>query len=152
MSTPNDLRNYGEATADDIWRDREEHREAEEYHRAHRHHAEQALREQFNEREAHVLPTEWGDVTLSLNRGSYAYNSPVVDKELFPLIERDGLSDQWNQFVRHEYRIDRRWLHQLAKRGKDYRDVLDRIIIAPTGVTASFKGPSLRDMGGYAVE
>src|SRR3990167_5566751 len=144
---PNDLPNFGESDIDHIWRWREENREAEHYHQAHRRHAEKALLEEAIERDARVLGTNAGDITITYGQGAYAYETRVVDKELFPLIERDGLTDEWNQFVRHTYKIDKRWLNKLGKRGKEYREVLERMVVASTG-SPTFKGPSLKEMGG----
>ena len=148
---PNDLKNYGESSVDDVWRDRQENEEAEFYHQAHRHHAEKALLEEAAIRDARILNTAAGDVTITYSKGAYSYDTGTVDKELFPLIERDGLTHEWNQFVRHSYKIDKRWLNRLGKRGKEYRDILDRMVIASTG-SPTFSGPSLKDMGGYAPE
>jgi len=151
MNEPSDLRNYYETSVDDIWRDRQEHFESEHYHQAHRRHADRALLEEASERDASILSTEWGDITVTIPKNAYSYDTTVVNKQLVPLLQRDGLMEEWNQFVRSTYKIDKRWLNKLVKRGGDYRDVIERMTIGSTG-TPTLKGPSLAEMGGYTEE
>ena len=73
---------------------------------------------------------------------TYSYDSRIVDKEFYALIERDGLIEQWNQFVSHSYKVNRNWLNKLVKRGAEYRDCIERMTQTATG-SPKIDGPSL---------
>ncbi len=145
-----DLPNYAETDITDIWRDRQEFKEGEDYGKAHRRHAEQEIFRRAAEADATILQTEHGPVEITYS-DTFSYNRAVVDKEFYALIERDGLQEEWNQFVSHAYKIDKRWLTRLVKRGKDsgYREVIEKMTIGGRG-SPSLKGPELKEMGGYA--
>jgi hypothetical protein len=149
MTVPdNNLPTFAETDLTDIWRYRQEFKEEEDHGKTHRHHAEQELFKRAAEADATILQTEHGPVEISYPN-TYAYNSAVVDKDFFALIERDGLTEEWNQFVSHAYKIDKRWLNRLAKRGQEYQEVIEKMTSASRG-SPSLKGPSLQEMGGYA--
>ena len=139
---------FTEAEITEIWRFRQEHKDAEDFHQVRRRHADQEVLRRAGEREALILPTDAGDIIITYPT-NYAYDTGKVDRELLALVERDGLTDEWNQNVRHNYKIDRRWLNRLMKRGQEYRDVIERITIATHG-SPKIEGPELQSLGDYA--
>lgn len=149
MSDDN-LPNLTETEITDLWRFRQEHKDSEVFHSARRRHADQEVLRRGKERDAQILGTDAGDITITYP-SQYAYNAGKVDGEFFQLIERDGLSAEWNQFATHQYKIDRRWLNRLMKRGQEYRDAIEDMTIGTSG-SPSLDGPSLADLGGYATE
>ena len=132
----------------DLWRFYAEHKDSEDFHGVRRKTARDEVLRRGKELDATVLPTDAGDITITVPN-SYAYNSHIVDKEFYALIVRDGLEAEWAQFVKHEYSINRNWLKKLAKRGQEYRDAIEHMTTANTG-SPSIKGPSLEELGGYA--
>lgn len=136
-----ELPNFLEAELTEIWRYRQEHKGEEDWAKERRKHADQAILKRAAEMGATVLSTEWGNIKITLPQ-TYQYNIKAVDEELLPLVERDGLAGEWNQFVRHTYKINRNWLNELAKRGEEYQAVIDQITDAATG-SPSIKGPEL---------
>ena len=146
--TDNDLPTFAETDLTDIWRYRQEFKEEEDHGKEHRRHAEQEIYKRAAEADASILQTDHGPVEISYPN-TYAYNAAVVDKEFLALIERDGLTEEWNQFVSHRYTINKSWLNRLTKRGGEYREIIEKMTTAGTG-SPSLKGPSLKEMGGYA--
>lgn len=144
----NDLPTFAETDLTDVWRYRQEHDEQERHGNKHRRHAEEEIFKRAAEADATILQTEHGPVEISYS-DTYAYNAAVVDKEFFALIERDGLQEEYNQFVKHRYAINKSWLNRLVKRGQEYQEVIEQMTTASTG-SPSLKGPSLQEMGGYA--
>ena len=146
----NDLPNFAETDLTALWAYRQEHEETEQYGNKRRRHADQELYRRAAEADATILKTDAGPVEITYTN-TYAYNSSVVDGAFFDLIKRDGLEKEWNQFVSHAYKIDKRWLRRLEKRGKEsgYREIIEKMTTASTG-SPSLKGPSLEEMGGYA--
>ena len=133
-----------EADIADVWRSVKVNEADERFSREHRHHAEQELLRRAAEAEATVLATPWEDISITLPT-TYSYNSRVVDGEFQRLIERDGLTEQWDQFVQHSYRINRSWLNKLAKRGAEYKSVIEAMTNAGTG-SPKMDGPSLAEI------
>lgn len=148
--TDSDLPNLRETDITDLWRKHQEHKDAEDWNKARRVAAKDEILRRGAERDATVLPTDAGDITITLPN-SYAYNERIVDKEFYALIVRDGLEAEWADKVRHTYHINKTWLNKLAKRGQEYRDVIEQMTTAGTG-SPSIKGPSLEELGGYLVE
>jgi len=149
-----DLPNFAESSIDEVWRYRAEWKDSEDYAKERRRHADQELLRRAAAEDRQILDTSWGPVAITYSSsGGYLYDTIAVDRDLFPLIQRDGLEAEWNQFVRHSYKIDKRWLNRLGKRGPEYRDVVGRVTIAQQGTpTRTIAGPTLKAMGGYAPE
>lgn len=144
VDTGERLPNLTEADIADVWRARVQNEADEKFSRDHRRHAEAEVLRRAADAEAAVLGTPWGDITITLPN-TYSYNSSIVDRELYVLVERDGLIDQWNQFVQHSYKINKTWLNKLVKRGKEYADVIERMTNAATG-SPKIEGPTLADI------
>lgn len=145
------LPNFAESTLTDIWRFRQEHRDAEQFHHDRRAAADKEILRRATDAKAEILPTDVGDIVI-VYPSTYAYDTGAVDGVLFPLIEAASLQAEWNQFVRHQYKIDRRWLNRLLKRGPEWIAAVERISMATTGQPRVGDGPSLSDLGGYAPE
>ena len=146
----NGLPNLRETDITDVWRKHQEHDDAERWNQVRRVAARDEVLRRGRDRDATVLPTDAGDITITLPN-TYAYDPFVVDKEFYALIHRDGLQKEWAQFVKHTYHINKHWLNKLAKRGEEYREVIEQMTTAGTG-SPSIKGPSLEELGGYLVE
>ena len=144
----NDMPIFAETDLTALWRYREEFKEEEDHGKKHRRHAEQEIYRRAAEADATILQTDHGPVEISYT-SSYAYITSVADGEFFALIKRDGLEEEWNQFVSHAYKINKSWLNRLEKRGGEYREVIEKMTNANKG-SPSLKGPSLVEMGGYA--
>lgn len=140
--------NLTETEITDLWRKHQEHKDAEDFHNVRRVAARDEVLRRGAERDATVLPTDAGEITITLPN-TYAYNPIIVDKEFYALIVRDGLEAEWADKVRHTYHINKTWLNKLAKRGEEYREVIEKMTTAGTG-SPSIKGPSLEELGGYA--
>lgn len=149
MSEEDQLPNFEETSLTDIWRYRQEFEEEEQHGKKRRGHADQAIYKLAVEADATILQTEAGPIEIAYS-ASYSYNSAVVDGAFFNLIKRDGLENEWNQFVSHSYKINKRWLERMKKRGPEYQEVIDKMINATQGGSRSLKGPSLEELGGYA--
>lgn len=145
-----DMPRLEEATLEDLWRFRQEWKDTEDHAHTRRRAADQELLRRAADGEQQIFSTPWGDVTITY-ASAYGYNTAVIDAELFPLVERDGLAAEYNQFVRHNYKIDRRWVNRLMKRGPEWRDVIERMTESTRG-SPSIDGPTLEAMGGYAPE
>ena len=145
------LPNFGEADLIEVWRFRQEHKDSEDFHHERRVAADAEILRRAVDSKAEILPTEAGDIFIVYS-STYAYDTGAVDRVLFPLIEAAGLQAEWNQFVGHRYKIDRRWLNRLLKRGPEWIEAVDRISMATTGQPRVGNGPSLSDLGGYAPE
>jgi hypothetical protein len=143
-----DIPNLTETEITDLWRFRQEHENAESFHKGNRRAADQEVLRRGADAKAEVLATRAGDITITFPN-KYAYDSHVVDNEFFQLIQRDGLQEEWNKNVRHEYKIDKRWLNRLAKRGEEYQKAIDNMTMATTG-TPKIEGPPLNELGEYA--
>jgi len=143
------LPNFAETDLDDLWRFREEQHDAEAFHQERRKAADQELLKRAAERDAQILDTPWGPITI-IFPSQYAYDTNAVDQVLWPLIERDGLQAEYRQFVHHNYKIDRRWLNRLLKRGAEYKDAVERVTVGSTGAPYVGSGPGLDEIGGYA--
>ena len=137
-----------ETELNELWRFHQEHADSEQFHKVRRVSARDEILRRGAERDATVLRTESGDITITLP-DTYAYNPAIVDKDFYALIVRDGLEAEWKDKVKHTYHINKTWLNKLAKRGQEYRDVIERMTTAGTG-SPSIKGPSLKELGGYA--
>ena len=148
MPDPNDLPNYAETDLTDIWRDRQEFKDGEDYGKAHRRHAEQEVLRRAAAADATILQTDHGPVEVTYPN-TYAYDPGIVNGEFFALIERDGLAEEWNQFVSFTPKVNKNWLNKLEKRGAEYKAVIESMTIASNG-SPSLKGPTLEEMGGYA--
>lgn len=144
-----DIPNLRETDITDLWRFRQEHHEAEFFHHERRAAADQEIIRRAAEAKAEILPTDVGDIML-IYSSTYAYDTGAVDRVLFPMVEAAGLGADWNQFVTHQYKINRRWLNRLLKRGPEWREAVDAITIATTGQPRVGNGPSLSDLGDYA--
>jgi hypothetical protein len=139
--------NLTETDLADLWKFRQEHKDAEEFHQERRRAADKEVLHRAAEADAQVLATDAGDIKIDYST-TRSYNAAVVDTEFYALIERDKLIDQWNAKVRHEYHINYTWLKSLMKRGQEYRDVIDRMTNASTG-SPTIKGPALSELGEY---
>ena len=147
--TDEELPNFLEADIEDIWRYRQEHEEAERFHKERRKHAQDEILRRAAELEAQVFPFADGrDVTVTYPTG-YQYNRFVVDAKFWPMVEEAGLQAEWNKEVQHSYKIRRPWLNRLFKRGKAWADVINKMTEASKG-SPSFDGPPLSEMGSYA--
>ena len=146
--TDNDLPNFAEADVTDIWKYRQEFEEEEQHGQVRKRHAQTEILRRADEAGATVLQTDAGPVKITYSN-EYSYSAAVVDREFFALIKRDGLEDEWNQFVSHSYKIRRTWLNELAARGDEYREVIEKMTVANKG-SPNYKGPSLQELGGYA--
>ena len=148
--TDNELPNLAETDMTDLWRFYAEHKDSEDFHRVRCVAAKDEILRRGAERDATVLSTDAGDITITLPK-DYAYNPHIVDKDFYALIVRDGLEKEWAQFVKHEYHINRNWLKKLVKRGDEsgYPQAIEKMTTAGTG-SPSVKGPSLEELGGYA--
>ena len=144
----NDLPTFAETDLTALWAYRQEHEETEQYGNKRRRHAEKEIYRRAAEADATILQTDAGPVEITYSN-TYAYNSAVVDGAFFALIRRDGLEKEWNQFVKHAYKINKNWLNRLEKRGGEYREIIEKMTTAGTG-SPSLKGPSLQEMGDYA--
>lgn len=133
--------NLTETALGDIWRLRCEEEHIERSARDSRRHAEGEILRRAAEQDAQALGTPWGDIVITYP-ATYSYNSHIVDREFYALIERDGLIDQWNQFVQHSYKLNKTWLNKLVKRGAEYKDVIERMTNAATG-SPKLDGPTL---------
>lgn len=143
-----ELPNFAEAKIDDIWRYYAEHADSRAFHDERAKHAKQAILERLRDKGASIIKTEWGDVTGEFSN-EYAYNTRVVDGDFMKLIAQDELYDEFVQFATRSYKIKRVWLNRLAKRGKEYQDVIERMTMLTTG-SPTLKGPTLEEIGGYA--
>ena len=142
------LPNLRETDITDVWRKHQEHDDAEKWNRVRCVAAKDEILRRDVALGAPALPTDAGDITIT-PPNTYAYNEHIVDKEFYALIVRDGLEAEWKDKVRHTYHINKPWLTKLAKRGAEYRDVIEKMTTAGTG-SPSVKGPSLEELGGYA--
>src|SRR3990167_593554 len=97
MCNMDDVPNFRETALDDLWRYREEHSESEHYHKERRHAADQELLRRAAELDAQILDTAWGPITIVYS-SDYHYDTAAIDRELAPLVERDHLQREWNQF------------------------------------------------------
>lgn len=147
--TDSDNPNLREADITDLWRFRQEHRDAEHFHNVRRTSADQEVLRRAIDAKAEILPTDVGDIMI-IYPSSYAYDTGAVDRVLFPMIEEAGLGAEWNKFVKHEYKIDRRFLNRLLKRGPEWQKAVDAITMAGRGQPRVGNGPSLNDLGDYA--
>jgi len=144
------LPNVAEWELIDLWRMRQENADSEQYHQAHRRHADAEILRRARKADAAILTLPGiGDIVVAYP-SEYAYDARVVDSELWPLIERDGLAEEYRQNVSHTYKIRKPWLNRLAKRGPEYRAVLERLVIASTGNARIASGPPLAALGEYA--
>jgi hypothetical protein len=141
--------NLTETDITDLWRFRQEHRDAEFFHNERRTAADQEILRRAVEAKAEILPTAVGDIFI-IKPSTYAYDTGAVDRVLFPLIEAAGLSGEWNQYVSHQYKINRPWINRLLKRGEEWRKAIDAVTMASTGQPRVGNGPALADMGDYA--
>ncbi len=148
--TDNELPKFAETDLTALWRFHQEHDESERFHKVRRVAARDEVLRRGADRDATVLPTDAGDITITLPN-TYAYNPVIVDREFYALIVRDGLEAEWADKVKHTYHINKTWLNKLAKRGQEYRDAIESMTTAGTG-SPSIKGPSLEELGGYAEE
>ncbi len=151
MSDDGKLPIFKETDITDLWRFRQEHREAEDFHHERRAAADQEILRRAGEAKAEILPTDVGDIMI-VYPSTYAYDTGAVDRVLFPLIEAAGLGEEWNRFVRHNYKIDRRFLNRLLKRGPEWIQAVDAVTMATHGQPRVGNGPSLSEMGDYAPE
>ena len=145
-----ELPNLEETDIDDLWRFRQEHADSEGWHKERRRHADKEILQRAADRDAQVLGTEAGDITITLPN-TYSYNSAVVDRDFFALVERDRLQEDYNLNVSHTYKIKRPWLNRLMKRGKEWIEVIDKMTNAGTG-SPSIDGPPLEELGDYVNE
>lgn len=146
----NALPNLIETDIDDVWRFRQEWADSESYAKERRRHADQEILRRAAQKDAQVLGTAAGDITITLPN-TYSYNSAIVDGEFFALVERDNLQEDYNLHVSHNYKITRPWLNRLMKRGKEYVEVVDKMTNAGTG-SPSIAGPPLDELGDYIGE
>jgi len=149
MSDNNENPNLRETDITDLWRFRQEHKDAEDFHHERRAAADQEIIRRAVEAKAEILPTDVGDIFI-IRPSIYAYDTRAVDEVLFPMIEEAGLGEEWNKRVRHEYKIDRRFLNRLMIRGPAWREAVDAITIGGRGGPRVGNGPSLNDLGDYA--
>lgn len=147
--TDNELPKLTETEITDLWRFRQEHKDSEDFHATRRKAADQEVLRRAVEKEAQVLGTDAGDITITYS-SIYAYDSRHVDGDFFALIERDKLQADWNQNVSHAYKIKRTWLNHLLGRGKEYIAAINRMTIATHG-SPTIDGPPLAAMGEYAI-
>lgn len=143
----NNLPKLTETDLTDLWKFHQEHADSEKFHGVRRKAAKDEILRRGAERDATVLPTDAGEITITLPN-TYAYNPAIVDGAFYALIVRDGLELEWADKVKHTYYINKTWLNKLAKRGAEYREVIEKMTTAGTG-SPSIKGPSLKELGGY---
>jgi len=139
--------NLSETEITDLWRFRAEHKDAEDFHQARRRAADHEVLQRAASTDAQVLATEAGDIEITYPT-QYAYDTFVVEGELRPLLRRDGLLDEWQKYAKRVYKIDKRYLNRLAKRGAEYKQVIERMTLATTG-SPTIKGPELAALGEY---
>ena len=155
MGAPDSLPNFAEADLLDVWRTHQKHEQLATYHAACQAHARREILRRAFAPKARVrgnavhrgdmrrrLNTPAGPITITPS-STYLYLNKIVDREFFDLIQRDELEAEWNQFVSHDYKIDRNWLKRLMQRGPEYRDTIEAMTGPSTG-SPTITGPGLR--------
>ncbi len=145
-----ELPNLLETDIDDLWRFRQEWKDSETFAQKRRKHADQEILKRAAQKDAQVLGLVSGDIAITLPN-TYSYNSSAVDRDFFPLVERDGLQEEYNQNVQHNYKIKRPWLKRLMKRGTEWVEVIEKMTNAGMG-SPSIAGPPLEELGDYIGE
>lgn len=148
MPNDNELPNLTETDITDLWRFRQEHKDSEDFHQQRRRAADGEILRRGAERDATVLATDAGEITITVPN-TYQYDNAVVIGDFMRLIETANLMDEWRRWVKVTYRPDKRWLDRLVKRGPEWAEAIERMTIGGMG-SPSLKGPLLADMGGDA--
>ena len=154
MNAPDGLPDFAEADLLAVWRSYQEHERLAIHHAACQAHARREILKRAFAPEARVrgkaarrgdmrrrLNTPAGPITITPS-STYLYLNKIVDREFFDLIQRDELEAEWNQFVSHDYHIDRRWLKRLMQRGPEYRDTIEAMT-GPAIGSPTITGPGL---------